>query len=118
MKRGNMSATDRWSSWRAFPDPRERAYLCAPFGPGVYELRNAQTGELVLFGSGKNLAYRMASLLPKPYGSGHRSNADKRKFVLAHLASIEYRTKACSSDVEARKEESELPRTNSYIFPT
>ena len=44
----NMSAAGRWSPWRAFPDPRERAYLCAPFGPGVYELRNSQTRELVL----------------------------------------------------------------------
>ena len=113
-----MSATGKWSCWRAFPDPREGAYLCAPFGPGVYELRNAQTGELVLFGRSKNLAHRMSSLLPGPYGAGNRDNTAKQEFVLAQLASIEYRTKACSSDAQARMEERELRSTNSYIFPT
>jgi hypothetical protein len=23
-----------WSDWRAFPDPREKGILVAPFGPG------------------------------------------------------------------------------------
>ena len=114
----NMIAAGRWSPWRAFPDPRERAYLYAPFGPGVYELRHTQTGKLVLFGSGKNLAHRMASLLPKPHGAGHRSNTDKQEFVLTHLTTIEYRTKACTSDTQARKEERKLRITNSYIFQT
>ena len=53
--------------------PEGTCVFVAPFGPGVYELRNSQTRELVLFGSVKNLAYRMACLLPKPYGAGHRS---------------------------------------------
>ena len=113
-----MSAEDGWSPWRAFPDPRERAYLCAPFGPGVYELRNSQTEKLVLFGRSKNVARRMTSLLPKQYGAGHRSNTDKQELVLAHLTSIEYRTKACTSETQAKAEERELRTANSYIFPT
>ncbi len=114
----NMNAAGTWSPWRTFPDPREQAYLYAPFGPGVYELRNSQTGELVLFGRGQNLAYRMTSLLPKPYGAGTRNNADKRKFVLEHLANIEYRTIACTSYTQAKEKERELRTTNDYIFPT
>lgn len=107
-----------WSSWRAFPDPRKGAYLYAPFDPGVYEFRNARTSELVLFGSSKNVAWRMSSLLPRPYGAGSRRNEEKRKYVLAHLAEIEYRTKACGSDALAAQEEQDLRMTNSYIFPT
>ncbi len=76
---------DKWSTWRSFPDPRKGGYLCAPFGPGVYELRNSSTGESVLSGSGKNLAYRMSSLLPKPHGAGARNNEEKRKHVLDYL---------------------------------
>ena len=78
-----------WSSWKAFPDPRTGAYLYAPFGPGVYELRNARTSELVLFGRSKNLAWRMSSLLPRPHGAGSRRNEEKKKYVLTHLADIE-----------------------------
>ncbi|MDE0694505.1 MAG: hypothetical protein OXH76_01565 [Boseongicola sp.] len=107
-----------WSSWRAFPDPRNGAYLYAPFGPGVYELRNARTSELVLFGRSKNLAWRMSSLLPRPHGAGSRRNEEKRKYVLAHLAEIECRTKACGSDALAAQEEQGLRMTNSYVFPT
>ena len=29
-----------WSDWRDFPDPRSFGILVAPFGPGVYEMRN------------------------------------------------------------------------------
>ena len=113
-----MNAWSGWSRWSAFPDPEEGGYLCAPFGPGVYELRNRETGQLVLFGRGKNLAYRMSSLLPAPWGAGNRNNVDKKKHVREHLTRIEYRTKACTSDKQSRDEERVLRTRNSYIFPT
>ncbi len=65
-----------WSDWRPFPDPRKMGILIAPFGAGCYELRH-RDGRLILFGTAGCVAYRMSSLLPKPFAAGHRSNAQK-----------------------------------------
>lgn len=108
-----------WSEWLPFPDPRLGGYLVAPFGPGVYELRNKETGELVLFGSGKNVAYRMSSLLPHPLGQGTRNNSRKRDYVLQHLEHLEYRTAACRSESEAKSNERQTRDAGrAYIFGT
>ena len=56
--------TYSWSEWRCFPDPQKGQYLYAPFGGGVYRLRNKATKEYVLFGKSKHVARRMSSLLP------------------------------------------------------
>jgi hypothetical protein len=100
----------------SFPDPRKGEYLHAPFGPGLYELRNKATGELVLFGSGKNVACRMSSLLPAPLGQGVRKNNEKREYVLQTLRHIEYHTKACKSVEEAKGEENHLKDEDDYLF--
>jgi hypothetical protein len=107
-----------WTEWRPFPDPRQCEYLYAPFGPGVYELRNHRTGQHVLFGRGENVAYRMSSLLPSPLGHGTRNNADKRQYVLQHLPDIEYRTMACASRQETLEFEAALKYSQRFIFRT
>ncbi|MCY4293119.1 MAG: hypothetical protein OXC72_15370 [Roseovarius sp.] len=108
-----------WSKWRPFPDPQSGGYLIAPFGPGVYELHNRDTDAWVLFGSSKNVACRMSSLLPVPVGAGTRNNAPKRNYVFDHLCHIDYRTKPCTTSDEARKEEQRLKaHAHHYIFPT
>ena len=107
-----------WSNWVAFPDPRQREYLCAPIGPGVYELRRSDTKELVLRGMGSNCAYRMTSLLPLPLGQGSRRNARKREYVLEHLDCIEYRTCPCETELEAKALEVQLHRSEPCLFPT
>ena len=108
-----------WSEWLPFPDPRLGGYLVAPFGPGAYELRNKETGELVLFGSGRNVACRMSSLLPPPLGQGTRNNARKRDYVLAHLDEVEYRTLSCKTEADAKVEESRLRlKSREYKFDT
>ena len=112
------TATYNWSSWKAFPDPRKAEYLHAPFGPGVYELRNTRTCEFVLFGKSKNVAYRMSSLLPPPYGAPGRNNKEKQNYVSDHLADIEYRTKACGSEALAAQEERDLRIAHSSRFRT
>lgn len=35
-----------WSDWKSFPDPRKGEYLIAPFGSGVYQLRNTKVDPL------------------------------------------------------------------------
>lgn len=107
-----------WSRWLKFPDPRFGGYLNAPFGPGVYQLRNTNTNELVLFGRGKNLAYRMSSLLPNPLGGGTRKNEEKKEYVFRNLKDIEYRTKACSTKEDAVSEERLLRSKYIYVFST
>ncbi len=108
-----------WSRWRNFPDPKSGDYLSAPFGRGVYELRNKITKKLVLFGMSKNVAHRMSSLLPAPVGTGTRKNMRKREYVKNYLNDIDYRTKACLNVEEAKGEE-QLLRQNkkAYEFST
>lgn len=106
----------QWSEWHRFPNPLNEGLLTAPLGPGVYELRNAATGELVLFGRSKHCAHRMSSLLPD--GVGTRHNTAKREYVREHLASIEYRTMACRTESDAVQVESELRLQGSYLYPT
>lgn len=105
-----------WSEWRPFPDPRDFGIVVAPFGPGVYELRNGEG--LVYCGSGGNVALRMSSLLPPPLGSGTRNNAKLRDYLLQNLHRIEYRTLACATREEATTREYELKRTSTFLFHT
>lgn len=107
----------RWSRWRAFPDPRKGGILHAPIGPGVYQLRNRSTGQLVLIGIGRSCAYRVSSLLPKPWGAGTRNNAAKRRYLLRQLKAIEYRTLACATRDEARAIEKRMLK-QAYRFGT
>jgi hypothetical protein len=106
------------SPWLPFPDPRRGDFLQAPYGPGLYELRNRATGELVLFGIGANCAERMSSILPEPYGCGRRRNCTKREYVLANLKDIEYRCRAFSTRDEAKAAEDELRQLGKYLFQT
>src|SRR6516162_4519575 len=38
----------QWTDWKPFPDPEKGGFITAPFGSGCYELRRADSGELVL----------------------------------------------------------------------
>lgn len=108
-----------WSEWKPFPDPDKGDFLTAPFGAGCYELRNAGTGELILFGTGSHVAERVASLLPAPKGSGTRNNHGKRDYVDKNLKQIEYRTIASKSRQEAKDFERTLKADKDrYLFKT
>ena len=106
----------KWSRWRPFPHPRKRGVLHAPLGPGVYDLRNKQTGQRILFGIGGRCALRMTSLLPKPWGSGGRNNSDKRKYLRHQLRNIEYRTMACDTREQAAAVEREIKRDRGHEY--
>ncbi len=103
-----------WSDWNPFPDPKKKECLCAPFGCGVYQLRNAKTGEYVLFGRSIHVAYRMSSLLPS--GGGGRENKEKQEYVAKHLKDIQYRTIALNNEDEARSFETFVKKQEKYIF--
>ena len=107
-----------WSDWKSFPDPRKGEYLYAPLGSGVYQLRNKKTDEFVLYGTSKNLAYRMTSLLPKPFGTGTRNNEDKRNYVLNNLQNIEYRTISFIDNNDAKLFEYYIKSVEQYLFNT
>ncbi len=107
-----------WSKWHPFPDPRKGEYLIAPFGQGVFELRRKSTKELVLFGRGSNVASRMTSLLPRPWGRGASRNDYKREYVDENIDDLEYRTMACKGQEESRTEENRLKANKrEYAFP-
>jgi hypothetical protein len=107
-----------WSKWEKFPDPRKRDYINAPFGFGIYQLRNVESGEFILFGSGNMCAYRMSSLLPSPYGAGIRNNSEKREYVLSNIKNIEYRTISFESKTEMKKVEDEIKKLEAHKFNT
>jgi hypothetical protein len=86
------------------------------FGPGCYELRNGR--QLILYGRGVNVPYRMTSLLPAKLGRGKRNNEKKREYVLKNLGRIEYRTLACADGDEAKAQERKLQlKRDKYKFP-
>lgn len=103
-----------WSGWEKFPNPLKGEYLYAPIGPGVYQLRNKKTGELILFGRSKNVAARMTSLIPD--GQGTRNNQDKKDYVRWHLDDIEYRTIPFSTENEAIEFETYVRENAEHIF--
>ncbi len=107
---------EQWSTWALFPDAQNRGFLFAPFGPGVYEVRRKDTGQLIYRGKGKNCAARMTSLMPLPYGQGGRSNAALRQYVAENLYHLEYRCCACQNEFDASHIESTLNRAQPSRF--
>jgi len=94
---------DQWTGWKKFPQPQRGEHLDAPFGPGVYELRRASSGELVGFGHSSHvaatLARQMRPTLWKRWTGAIRDAGD-----------IEYRTMAASSPRTARDHATKIER--------
>lgn len=106
-----------WSEWKRFPDPRNAEMLTAPIGPGCYGMRDAT--QLLLFRMSGNVAWRMTSLLPAPFGRGTRNNAAKRAAIFERLGHVEYRTFACATVEDAKTLESAMKaRKADYLFRT
>ncbi len=111
-----MNIQNYWTELTAFPSPLTGGYLFAPFGPGVYELRNIKTNELIYVGEGGHVAYRMCSLLPEPYGKGTRDNYKLRQYVLEYIEEIHYRTLVCFDKKTAKKIQNEMIMNKKYLF--
>ena len=111
-----MNGTNNWTEFSSFPTPMRLEYLHAPFGAGVYELKNLKTNELVYVGEGGHVAWRMTSLLPSPYGKGTRKNAKLRQYVFDNLSDIHYRTLACKDKATAKRIQNEMIDNTNYMF--
>ncbi|MDI3469391.1 MAG: hypothetical protein OJF62_001454 [Pseudolabrys sp.] len=89
-----------WTSWKRFPDARRGGLVEAPIGPGVYEVRHVETGEVVAFGHSGNVANALGDL---------KVSANTGMFgkLFHHTAALpvndlEYRTCAAGSRSEAK----------------
>lgn len=111
-----MNDTKNWTEFSPFPSLKRQEYLYAPFGAGVYELKNVKTNELVYVGEGGHAAWRMTSLLPSPYGKGTRNNAKLRQYVFDNLSDMHYRTLACKDKATAKRIQDEMIDNNNYLF--
>ncbi len=107
-----------WTNWKELPSPDRCRGIEAPYGAGVYQLRNSKTDELVLFGLSVSCRKRMKSLYPKPYGIGTRNNSDKREYVLNNWKNIQYRTLSTTDREEAKLIEDQIKQNNNHIFNT
>mgnify|MGYP003457602997 CR=1 FL=1 len=89
-----------WGLFRPFPNQESGGHIEAPIGPGVYEVRHAETGELIAFGPAASVAQALSQLLPRP-ASGLRALFARKP--LAHRSGdLEYRTCSASSAGEAK----------------
>jgi hypothetical protein len=89
-----------WGLWRPFPNHEFGGYIEAPIGPGVYEVRHADTGEVIAFGSTGSVAQSLSKLMPKP-ASGLRA-LFAGKVPSYRSEELEYRTCTASSVGEAK----------------
>lgn len=90
-----------WGNWKPFPKADLGGQIEAPVGPGVYEVRHSETGELIAFGSSDNVAQSLATLVPRP-ASGLRAILTPRRRAALREGDFEYRICAARSASEAR----------------
>jgi hypothetical protein len=96
-----MSANvQTWSNWKRFPDAQRGGFVEAPIGPGVYEVRHAETGDLVAFGHAGNVANAITELKVES-GTGSWSKLFRR-VAPTRVSDLEYRTCAAASRAEAK----------------
>ncbi|WP_437921485.1 hypothetical protein [Sphingobacterium sp. LRF_L2] len=107
-----------WSQWEQLPSPENCRQIDGPKGPGVYQIRNSKTRQLILFGIGIKCRNRMKSIFPKPYGTGTRNNEDKRNFVLENWWDLEYRTLETDTRDEAYGVENIIKSFRDHLFNT
>jgi hypothetical protein len=93
--------SEPWAAWKFFPDPRSGEYLDAPFGPGVFEVRDIETGEQVAFAPSRNVARSLATLMP-PSRSGLRALFPHRTRLMHPGHELEYRTRPARTIREAK----------------
>ena len=117
-----------WTKWKTLPNPSKsydsfRTLMIKavrnPSYPGVYQLKNSDTNEYVLFGVGVKVGERICSLIPKEHGGvGRRNNHYKREYVWKNIEHIKFRTITTETRNEALEIERFLKHQNIHIFNT
>ena len=85
-----------WTTWKRFPDPRRGESIEAPIGPGVYEVREVASGDVVAFDHADSVARALATLRKPP----PRAWLFRRSKL--NGGELEYRTCAAASHSDAR----------------
>ena len=89
-----------WTTWKQFPSAERGEHIEAPIGPGVYEVRDMATGDLMAFDAAANVAHALSALRKPPARAWAKLfGGDRRAF---RTPDVEYRTCAASSMSEAR----------------
>jgi len=95
-----------WTNWKHFPDAQRGGLVEAPIGPGVYEVRHVDTGEVVAFGHAANVANAISDLKVAA-NTGVFARLFHRSASLP-VNELEYRTCAAGSRSEAKTAASRL----------
>lgn len=103
---------EKWDDWK--PMPENCNDIIGPESSGVYQIRNRETGKLILFGNGGKCQERMKSL----YTGNGRNNKDKVNYVKENWKDLEYRTIETNSKVEAEAVEGLLKAKENHDFNT
>jgi hypothetical protein len=109
---------NKWTEWYRMPESEKCRKILGPKNSGIYQIRNRQTDEFILFGIGKYCQKRMKSLYPAPFGAGKRNNKQKREYVLENWKELEYRTMETGSRLGAKEVEDIIKAEKNHLFNT
>jgi len=90
-----------WTGWKRFNDAQGVAFVDAPAGPGVYEVRHTLTGRVVAFGHARNVATALDEL-KRNGGVGTFARLFRRQLPVSRISDLEYRTCAAATRSEAK----------------
>lgn len=86
-----------WTGWKPYPDAARGQSIEAPIGPGLYEVRDLNSGAVYAFGAAESVALELAQLPRRRAGATWFS---RRKTVSLPL--LEYRTFAAPTFAAAK----------------
>lgn len=91
---------NNWTNWKRFPDAHRGDLIEAPIGPGVYEVRHVDTGEVIAFGHAGNVAQAIGEL--KINGNAGMFGKLFYRSASIPVSELEYRTYAANTRAEAK----------------
>jgi len=92
-----MDMIASWTSWKLYPNAARGESIQAPIGPGLFEVREAQSGAVFASGVSDNVAVELARLTQRSGGARWFSRRERTP-----LPDLEYRTYATASLADAK----------------